>query len=290
MTRPLRPPPPISDAHKALMFPTITPALVARLTAHGTVRAVAREQVLIEAGDAVVPFFVVRSSRIDIIQPSSLGDTLVVTHGPGQFTGEGNLLLGRRSLMRAVVSEPGEVIELSREQVLGLVQTDPEVSDVLMRAFIYRRMELIATGVGDVMLIGSAHSAGTLRAREFLARNGHPHQYVDLDREADLQQLLDRFNVRVADVPVLICREQVVLRNPTNQQIADCLGFNDNIDPAHVRDLIVVGAGPAGLPSAGDGGSGGLWARVLEVGSPGGQAGSSSRIENYLGIPTGGSR
>jgi len=287
MTRPLRPPPPISDAHKALMFPTLTPALVARLTAHGTVRAVAREQVLIEAGDGVVPFFVVRSSRIDIIQPSSLGDTLVVTHGPGQFTGEGNLLLGRRSLMRAVVSEPGEVIELSREQVLGLVQTDPEVSDVLMRAFIYRRMELIATGVGDVMLIGSAHSAGTLRAREFLARNGHPHQYVDLDREADLQQLLDRFNVRVADVPVLICREQVVLRNPTNQQIADCLGFNDNIDPAHVRDLIVVGAGPAGLAAAVYGASEGLDVLVLEAGSPGGQAGSSSRIENYLGFPTG---
>jgi thioredoxin reductase (NADPH) len=269
------------------MFPTLTPAQLARIAAHGTVRAVARERVLIEAGDGVVPFFVVRSGSIDIIQPSSLGDMLVVTHGPGQFTGEGNLLLGRRSLMRAVVSEPGEVIQLSREQVLGLVQTDPEVSDVLMRAFIYRRMELIATGVGDVMLIGSAHSAGTLRAREFLARNGHPYQYVDLDREADLQQLLDRFNVQVADVPVLICREKVVLRNPTNQQIADCLGFNDNIDPAQVRDLLVVGAGPAGLAAAVYGASEGLDVLVLEAGSPGGQAGSSSRIENYLGFPTG---
>src|SRR5258708_33986195 len=281
MTRPLRPPPPISDAHKALMFPTLTPALVARLTAHGAVRAVAREQVLIEAGDAIVPFFVVRSSRIDIIQPSSLGDTLVVTHGAGQFTGEGNLLLGRRSLMRAVGSEPGEVIELSREQVLGLVQPDPELSDVLMRAFIYRRMELIATGVGDVILIGSAHSAGTLRAREFLARNGHPHQYVDLDREADLQQLLDRFNVQVADVPVLICREQVVLRNPTNQQIADCLGFNDNIDPAQVRDLIVVGAGPAGLAAALYAASGGLGVVGSETRPPRGPARSRFRIRDY---------
>ncbi len=287
MTRPLRPPPPITETHRALMFPTLTPVQVARIAAHGTVHAIAREQLLIEAGDAVVPFFVVRTGRIDIIQPSSLGDTLVVTHGPGQFTGEGNLLLGRRSLMSAVVSEPGEVIQLSREQVLGLVQTDPEVSDILMRAFIYRRMELIATGIGDVILIGSAHSAGTLRAREFLARNGHPHQYVDLDREADLQQLLDRFNVQVADVPVLICREMVVLRNPTNQQIADCLGFNDNIDPAQVRDLIVVGAGPAGLAAAVYGASEGLDVLVLEAGSPGGQAGSSSRIENYLGFPTG---
>src|SRR5260221_2127470 len=156
-----------------------------------------------------------------------------------------------------------------------------------MRAFIYRRMELIATGFGDVILIGSAHSAGTLRAREFLARNGRPYQYIDMDREDDLQQLLDRFNVQVTDVPVLICREKVVLRNPTNQQIADCLGFNENIDPAHVRDLIVVGAGPAGLAAAVYGASEGLDVLVLEAGSPGGQAGSSSRIENYLGFPTG---
>ncbi len=287
MTGPLRPSPPISDAHAPLMFPTLTPAQVERIATSGRVRAVARDEVLIEAGDAVVPFFVVRSGGIDIIQPSSVGDMLVVTHGPGQFTGEGNLLLGRRSLMRAVVREPGEVIELSREQVLGLVQTDPEVSDVLMRAFIYRRLELIARGLGDVTLIGSAHSAGTLRAREFLSRNGHPHHYVDLDREADLQQLLDRFNVGVADVPVLICREKVVLRNPTNQEIADCLGFNENIDPGHVRDLIVVGAGPAGLAAAVYGASEGLDVLVLEADSPGGQAGSSSRIENYLGFPTG---
>jgi thioredoxin reductase (NADPH) len=283
----LRPPPPISEAHKPLMFPTLTAEQVQRMTAHGTVRAVARDQVLIEAGDAVGRFFVVRSGQIDIVQPSNLGDTLVVTHGPGQFTGEGNLLLGRRSLMRAVVSEPGEVVELTREQVLGLVQTDPEVSDVLMRAFIYRRMELIATGLGDVMLIGSVHSAGTLRAREFLARNGHPHQYVDLDLEADVQQLLDRFSVDAADIPVLICRGKVVLRNPTNQQIADCLGFNENIDQAQVRDLIVVGAGPAGLAAAVYGASEGLDVLVLEAGAPGGQAGSSSRIENYLGFPTG---
>ncbi len=282
-----RPPPPISDTHKALMFPTLTPAQVARITVHGTMRAVAPAQVLIEAGDAIVPLFVVRSGRIDIIQPSSLGDTLVVSHDPGQFTGEGNLLLGRRSLIRAVVSEPGEVIQLSREQVLGLVQTDPELSDVLMRAFIHRRMALIAAGVSDVMLIGSAHCAGTLRAREFLARNGHPYKYIDLDLETDLQQLLDRFNIQIADVPVLICREHVVLRNPTNQQIADCLGFNDSIDPAQVRDLIVIGAGPAGLAAAVYGASEGLDVLVLEAGSPGGQAGSSSRIENYLGFPTG---
>ena len=118
------------------MFPTLTPVLVARIAAHGTVRAVARDQVLIEAGDTDVPFFVVRSGRIDIIQPSSLGDMLVVTHGPGQFTGEGNLLLGRRSLMRAVVGEPGEVVQLSRELVLGLVQTDRDRVVAVAKEFV----------------------------------------------------------------------------------------------------------------------------------------------------------
>ena len=110
------------------------------------------------------------------------------------------------------------------------MQTDAELSEILMRAFILRRVELIAAGIGDVVLVGSTHSAGTLRVKEFLTRNGHPYTYIDLDRDADVQALLDRFHVAVADVPVLICRGQVVLRNPTNQQIADCLGFNDAID------------------------------------------------------------
>jgi thioredoxin reductase (NADPH) len=287
MTGPARPTPAISDAHRALMFPTLTPSHVERIAAHGTVRPIARGNVLIEAGDAVVPFFVICSGEIEIVQPSGLGDTLVAVHGPGQFTGEGNMLLGRRALMRAVVSQPGEVIELTREQLLTLVQTDADVSEILMRAFIYRRVELIAQGMGDVMLIGSTHSAGTLRAREFLARNGHPFHYVDLDRDADVQQLLDRFEVGVADIPVLICRGKAVLRNPSNQAIADCLGFNENIDQSHVRDLVVVGAGPAGLAAAVYGASEGLDVLVIEASSPGGQAGSSSRIENYLGFPTG---
>src|SRR5260221_11021057 len=154
-----------------------------------------------------------------------------------------------------------------------------------MRAFIYRRMELIATGFGDVILIGSAHSAGTLRAREFLARNGHPYQYIDLDREDDLQQLLDRFNVQVTDVPVLICREKVVLRNPTNQQIADCLGFNENIDPAHVRDLIVVGAGPAGLAAPVYGAPGGRGVVGLAARPPRGRAAPQPRNEKQPGFP-----
>ncbi len=179
------------------------------------------------------------------------------------------------------------MIELDREQLLALVQTDAELSEILMRAFILRRIELIAGGLGDVVLIGSMHCAGTLRVKEFLTRNGHPYHYIDLDRDPDAQELLDRFHVSAADVPVLICRGDAVLRNPSNRQIADCLGFNDAIDQTHIRDLVIVGAGPAGLAAAVYGASEGLDVLVLESNAPGGQAGSSSRIENYLGFPTG---
>jgi len=156
-----------------------------------------------------------------------------------------------------------------------------------MRAFILRRVELIAQGIGDAALVGSMHSPGTLRIKEFLTRNGHPYAYIDLERDSGVQELLDRFHVSVEDVPILICRGVTALRNPSNQQIAACLGFNEAIDPAHVRDLVIVGAGPSGLAAAVYGASEGLDVLVLEADSPGGQAGSSSKIENYLGFPTG---
>jgi thioredoxin reductase (NADPH) len=170
---------------------------------------------------------------------------------------------------------------------LSLIQTDSELSDIFLRAFILRRVELITRGVGDVVLIGSIHSLDSLRIKEFLTRNGHPYSYIDLDRNAEVQDLMDRFSVSVKDLPVLICRGEVVLRNPTNQEIASCLGFNVGIDQTHVRDVIVVGAGPAGLAAAVYAASEGLDVLVLESNSPGGQAGSSSKIENYLGFPTG---
>src|SRR4026208_1627916 len=156
-----------------------------------------------------------------------------------------------------------------------------------MRAFILRRVELIAAGVGDLILIGSAHSAGTLRIKDFLLRNGHPYSYVDLEQDSDVQNLLDGFQTSASDIPVLICRGQVVLRNPNNQEIAECLGFNAGIDETHARDLVIVGAGPSGLAAAVYGASEGLDVLVLETSAPGGQAGSSSRIENYLGFPMG---
>jgi len=269
------------------MFPTLTPAQVKRIAAHGKQRSIRSGEVLIEAGARVVPFFVVTAGRVEVVRPSGSTETLVAVHGPGQFTGEVNMLSGRPALVRSRTIESGEVIELDREQLLALVQTDSELSELIMRAFILRRVELIARGFGNVVLLGSNHCAGTLRVKEFLTRNGHPYSYIDLDRDAGVQDLLDRFQVTAADVPVLICRGEVVLRNPTNQQIAGCLGFNEAIDETQIRDVVIVGAGPAGLAAAVYAASEGLNVLVLETNSPGGQAGSSSKIENYLGFPTG---
>jgi len=269
------------------VFATLTPAQIKRIAARGRVRSIRVGEVLVEAGAHIVPFFVITAGRVEVVRPSGSTETLVTVHEPGQFTGEVNMLSGRPMLVRLRASEPGEVIELDHEQLLALVQTDSELSELIMRAFILRRVELIAHGLGDVVLLGSNHCAGTLRVKEFLTRNSYPYTYIDLDRDADVQDLLDRFHVSAADVPVLICRGEVVLRNPTNQQIAECLGFNEVIDQTHIRDVVIVGAGPAGLAAAVYAASEGLDVLVLETNAPGGQAGSSSKIENYLGFPTG---
>jgi thioredoxin reductase (NADPH) len=269
------------------VFPTLTPKQVARIAAHGRRRSTGRGEVLVEVGDRAVPFFVVVAGEIEVLRPSTTVETLLVRHQAGQFSGEGNMITGRRAMSRLRISEPGEVIQLDRDQLLALIQTDAELSEVLMRAFILRRLELIARDLGDVVVVGSMHCAGTLRVNEFLTRSGHPFHYVDLDRDRDAQELLDRFHIGIADIPVVICRGDAVLRNPTNAQIADCLGFNDDIDKTRVSDLVIVGAGPAGLAAAVYGASEGLDVLVLESNVPGGQAGSSSRIENYLGFPTG---
>lgn len=269
------------------IFPTLTSAQVERIAVHGHVRPMEQGEILIEQGDRAVPLFVVKAGELEVVRPYGTTETLVTVHGPGQFTGEVSTLSGRRALVRIRASQTGEVIELQHECLLALVQVDAQLSEILMRAFILRRVELIAHGLGDVILVGSSHSAATLRIKEFLTRNGHPYSYIDLDRDSDVQDLLNRFQVSATDVPVMICRSEVVLRNPDNQAIADCLGFNETIDPTQVRDVVIVGAGPSGLAAAVYGASEGLDVLVLETNAPGGQAGSSSKIENYLGFPTG---
>src|ERR671916_32998 len=278
---------PLSSSRIEKIFPKLTPEQINRTAAYGLTRSVQSGEVLIEQGETSAPFFVVITGEVEIVRPFDDRETLVTVHSYGEFTGEVNMLSGRRSIFRARATKPGKVIELDHQQMQTLVQTDAEISDILMRAFIQRRVELIAAGVGDIILIGSTHSAGTLRIKEFLMRNGHPYSYIDLERDPDVQNLLDNFKISASEIPVLICRGQLALRNPSNQQIADCLGFNESVDQTHVRDLVVIGAGPSGLAAAVYGASEGLDVLVLETSSPGGQAGSSSRIENYLGFPTG---
>ena len=269
------------------MFPTLAPEYVARIAAHGRRRSTTRGEVLVEAGDTGVPFFVVLRGELQAVRPTDTTETVMVNHGPGQFSGEANMLIGSRAIARLRVTEPGEVIQLDREQLLELIRTDAELSEILMRAFMLRRLRLIERDLGNVVVIGSSHSAGTLRVKEFLTRNGHPFRYVDLDRDREAQDLLDRFHVGVDDIPVVIGRADAILRNPTDAQIAESLGFNAELDQAAITDLLIVGGGPSGLAAAVYGASEGLDVVVLESGLPGGQAGGSSRIENYLGFPTG---
>ena len=278
--------PTLSPERREQLFPKLANAHIERIASVGRKRKVAKGEMLIKQGE-VAPFFLITSGRLDIIQPTDQGDLTIVQHEPGQFTGELNMLTGRRSLVCARMGEAGEVIELSPEELQALVQTDVGISQVLMTAFIFRRLELIANHVGDVALIGSPHSPGTLRIKEFLTRNGHPYTYLDLDKDSGVQEMLDRFKGGVDEIPVLICRGTTVLRNPSNQQVADCLGLNPKLDETQVLDVVIVGAGPAGLAAAVYAASEGLNVLMIETTAPGGQAGSSSKIENYLGFPTG---
>jgi thioredoxin reductase (NADPH) len=278
---------PLARARIEQIFPKLTSTQIRRITPHGRTRTTERGEVLFEQGDSAASFFVVVSGELEVLRPSGAVETLVTVYRSGQFTGEVSTLSGRRTLFRLRATKPGKVIELDRRHMRTLVQTDSELGEILMRAFILRRAELITAGVGDIVLIGSTYSADTLRIKEFLMRNGHPYSYIDLEHDPDVQNMLDSFHLAASEIPVVICPGQVVLRNPSKQEIADCLGFNESINQTQVRDLIIIGAGPSGLAAAVYGASEGLDVLVLETGSPGGQAGSSSKIENYLGFPTG---
>jgi len=274
-------------ARSAQMFPELTDAQIARVATIGKRREIAAGELLFDVDEQNTRFFVVLEGTIEVVLPVGDREQPVVTHGPRQFTGEINTLSGRRTMFRIVASQPGEVIELDRHQMMALVQGDAEIGEIVVRAFILRRAGLVSGNIGDVVLVGSTHSADTLRLKEFLVRNGHPYSYLDLERDTDAEQLMANFKIGTSDIPVVICRGESALRNPSNRELAECLGFNEAIDETHVRDVVVIGAGPAGLAAAVYGASEGLDVLVIENNAPGGQAGSSSRIENYLGFPTG---
>jgi len=271
------------------VFPTLTAEQIARLANTGSRRPVQRGDVLIEEGQQHFPLLIVTDGEVEIVRTTCNGEELITTLQPGQFSGELNLLAGRRALATIRATQPGEVIELHRDDLLALVQTDAELSEIFMRAFILRRVLLLDRGFGDVVVLGSSFSPRTLEVREFLRRNAHPFTYLDLDRDTLSQEILDRLHFSVDDIPLVICRREIVLRDPTNSDIAECLGFNEgvDVDESHIRDLVIIGAGPAGLGAAVYAASEGLDVLMIEASAPGGQAGSSMRIENYLGFPSG---
>ena len=278
---------PLYDDIRREAFPVLTAEQISRIRPLSKVLQVKAGDILFEPGDSDVPFFVVLSGSMEIVQPDRHGERAIVKHEAGGFTGEMTMLSSRLALVRGRVTEAGEFLQMSTHDLRTLVARDAELSEIFMRAFILRRVALIDRGLGNVILLGSRHSAQTLRLREFLTRNGHPHTYVDLDTDTGYQDLLDHFHVTPDEVPVVICNNRTVLRRPSIQELAKCLGLNAHITASEVRDLVIVGAGPSGLAAAVYGASEGLDVLVIEAESPGGQAGSSSRIENYLGFPMG---
>lgn len=223
------------------IFPSLSPSQMERIARYGRIRKVERGEVLIQPGLKTITVFVVKSGELEFTQSSETDEKIVGIVGPGQFTGEANVLFGRPGLIQIRVSEPGELIELDRNTMMSLLQTDSELSDIFMRAFILRREELIAGNFGDVVLLGSTHSPDTLRIKEFLTRNNQAYSYIDLDRDTIAQELLDRFQIAVNEVPVVLCRGNIVLRNPENAKTARHVHLmfrNDDLSERMSRYLI----------------------------------------------------
>jgi thioredoxin reductase (NADPH) len=267
--------------------PKLTVEQISRIAPLARERQVKAEEILYQPNDATPPVFVVLSGAIRIIALIAGEEHTVTTYTDGQFSGELLMIAGRLSIYKCQAVQASTLHELSANNLRALIARDAELNDIFMKAFLARRVSLQEKGQGNVTVLGSRYSAGTLAIREFLARDGHPFTYIDLDSDEAAQAFFDRFGVGIAEIPVVICNGDVLLRNPSPKQLAETLGFNSQIDEAKVRDLIIVGAGPAGLAAAVYAASEGLDVLVIEKRAAGGQAGSSSKIENYLGFPAG---
>jgi thioredoxin reductase (NADPH) len=273
------------DHHGA--HPRLSPEQIEALARHGERRATRQEEVLFRQGEPFEEFLVVLSGLVEVVH--DYGDPLertVAVHGPGRFLGELGLLEGQPAFNTAIVREPGEVLAVPVERQRALVARDPVLGDLVLRAYLGRRSLLIGLGAG-FRILGSRYSPDTVRLREFAARNRLPHRWVDLERDEEAEALLRRFGIRPEETPVVIWQGRQVLRNPGNAELARLTGLAAPQPDATSCDLLVIGAGPAGLAAAVYGASDGLSTVTVDALATGGQAGTSSRIENYLGFPSG---
>ena len=265
--------------------PTLSSEQIDHIRSVAQLRPVKAGEVLYEPSQPDVPLFIVLEGSVSISRTGE-DDKILAVREANQFTGEMSVISGKRSLLKARVTRDGSVLELTRDKLLSLMAKDTELGEILMEAFVARRLLMIQLGEGNVVLFGTKSSARSLALREFLTRNAHPFTYVDIDSESFAGELMEKLAVRHSEIPVVYCNNRYVLRNPSIAELAQCLDLNINTDKS-VRDVLVIGAGPAGLAAAVYAASEGLRTLVIEKSAPGGQAGSSSKIENYLGFPTG---
>ncbi|MEA2150027.1 MAG: thioredoxin reductase, partial [Solirubrobacteraceae bacterium] len=273
------------DVHGA--YPRLSDEQIAALAALGERRETRAGDVLYRAGDTSCDFFVILEGTVAILEGYDAEDERVVAiHGPGRFVGELGLLMGQPVFLTAVVREPGAVVGVPAARLRELVADDAALGDLILRALLLRRSILLGLGTG-FRIVGSRFSPDTRRLREFAARNRLPHRWIDLEQDPGAEQLLRTLGIAPDETPVVVVRGTEVLRNPSTQELARALGLLDPVEGGVTCDLLVVGAGPAGLAAAVYGASEGLDTIALEGVAPGGQAGTSSRIENYLGFPAG---
>ncbi len=269
-------------------FPTLSEDMVTRVTQFGGVESLPKGTMVFERGQRGVDFFLVLDGSIEIFDLGESGQATVLTvHGPRQFTGELDLFNTREILVSGRTASDSRVVRIKRPDFRRLVTAESDIAEIIMRAFILRRVGLIRHAQGGVTVLGPGHGGDTLRIERFLMRNGYPHRLVDTEKDEDARGLLECFELNNDELPVVVYPGHSLLRNPSNSELADALGLTETIDPNFVYDLAVVGAGPAGLAAAVYGASEGLSTIVIEALAPGGQAGTSSKIENYLGFPTG---
>jgi thioredoxin reductase (NADPH) len=267
-------------------FPKLSDAQIAALDQVGERRRVRRGDVLYREGDGNSDFFVILEGKVAVVEESEEGQRLVGLHGPGRFLGELGLVTGQTVFVTAVVHEPGELLVVGQERLRKIVTQDLVLGDLILRALIMRRAVMIGLGVG-FRIVGSRYSPDTRRIRDFAVRNRLPHHWVDLESDPAAEEILRRLGVGQEDCPVVLVGPRRVLRNPSNAELARALGLRPPDASDAICDLVVVGAGPAGLAAAVYGASEGLSTVVVEALATGGQAGTSSRIENYLGFPAG---